>query len=486
MRLGLTQVPRLEQRLVQSPQLIQAMQILQLPLLDLQGRIEQELLENPFLEVAEPPPEETNGASAAPPARVPSGDGAALPTDWEPKAIQTLEAFERLAGERPPRRPRGADGDAEGKQEALANTPEVPRSLAEQLLPQIGFLELDESEIGIAEYLVSSLDPRGYLRTSVTEVASDPDLSTTPERVAAVLEKLRKLGPPGLFAHDLRECLLLQLQASYGPEAPQTLEYILVDRHLEDVAMNRLPKIARELARSIDEVKDAVETIRNLNPNPGGGDVSELNGAVVPDIVVHEVDGSYEVRLERGSVPELRVAGDIAKLLEQSKGDAKVHEFLERKYQSARWFKEAVERRRVTLEKICRAIFERQKEFLERGAEGLRPLRMQEVADEVGVHISTVSRAISGKHADTPRGVFALKYFFVGGTVTDAGAFESQTAIKELVRKIIETEDHRNPLSDEEIGKLLARNDGVPIARRTVTKYRKALKIPASSQRKVY
>jgi len=471
--------------MVQSPQLIQAMQILQLPLLDLQGRIEQELLENPFLEVAEPPPEETTNGNAAP-ERPAATTPEPVPTDWEPRAVQTLEAFERLAGERPPRRPRGSDENEEARQEALANTPEMPRTIADHLRPQLGFLELSEKELAIAEYLISSLDPRGYLRAPIEEIASDPELATTSEEVARVIEKLRPLGPPGLFAHDVRECLLLQLAAHYGPLAPQTLEYQLVERHLEDVAMNRLPKIAREREQSIEDVKEAVETIRHLNPNPAGGDVFEPNAAVVPDVVIQEVDGKYELRLERGSVPELRVSGDIAKLLEQAKNDEKVHQFLERKYQSARWFKEAVERRRVTLEKICRAILERQKEFLERGAEGLRPLRMQEVADEVGVHISTVSRAISGKYVDTPRGVFPLKYFFVGGTVTEDGEYESQTAIKELVRRIIEKEDPKNPLSDEEIGKMLAASNGVPIARRTVTKYRKALKIPASSQRKVY
>lgn len=486
MRLGLTQSPRLEQRLIQSPQLIQAMQVLQLPLLDLQGRIEQELLENPFLEVAEPAPEDTNGAVVPARQATTSPEEPGLTSEWDAKAVRTLEAFERLAGERGPRRPRGGDEDAERKAEALANTPQQPRTLAELLLPQLGFLDFDEKEHAIAEYLVFSLDPRGYLRSPIEEIAADPEIAATTDQVLSVLERLRTLGPPGLFARDLRECLLLQLKRTFGADAPQTLEYALVDRFLEDVAQNRLPKIARELQRNIDDLKEAIETIRTLNPSPGGGDVFEPSASVVPDVVVQEVEGIYEIRLERGSVPELRVSGDIAKLLEQAKADPKVHEFLERKYQSARWFKEAIERRRITLDKICRAIFRRQKEFLERGTEGLRPLKMQEVADEVGVHISTVSRAISGKYVDTPRGVFPLKFFFVGGTVTEDGEFESQTAIKELVRKIIESEDPRNPLSDEEIGKRLAERDGVPIARRTITKYRKALKIPASSQRKVY
>src|SRR5262245_8926013 len=199
MRLGLTQSPRLEQRLIQSPQLIQAMKVLQLPLIDLQGRIEQELLENPFLEVAEPAPEDVNGVAAPPRPAAPASETPAGPlADWESKAIQTLEAFERLAGERSPRRPRGSDEDAERKAEALANTPRLARNVAELLMPQIGFLELDEKEHAIAEYLVSSLDPRGYLRTPIEEIALDPDLATTPEQVSAVIEKLRPLGPPGL------------------------------------------------------------------------------------------------------------------------------------------------------------------------------------------------------------------------------------------------------------------------------------------------
>lgn len=472
---------------MQSPQLIQAMQILQLPLLDLQGRIEQELLENPFLEVSEPSSgEETNGSPHAPERTRGSETETPSTGDWEPQAIRTLEAFERLAGERAPRKPRTSSEADDQRLEALANAPQQARSLAEVLEPQLGLLDFNEQELRVAQYLVASVDPRGYLRIPPEELALNPELQTTLEQVAAIIEKLRTLGPPGIFARDLRECLLLQLRASFGESASETLEFKLVDRFLEDVAMNRLPKIVRELGVEMDELKEAIEALRHLNPNPGGGEGFEMNARVVPDIVIHEVDGDYEIRLERGSIPELRVSGDIAKLLEQAKQDPKVHEFLERKYQSARWFKEAIERRRLTLDKICRAVFRRQRDFLEKGAEGLKPLRMQEVADEVGVHISTVSRAISGKYADTPRGVFPLKYFFVGGTVTEDGEFESQTAIKELVRKIIANEDPHAPLSDEEIGKLLAQKEGVPIARRTVTKYRKALKIPSSGQRRIY
>ncbi len=484
-RLGLTQSPRLEQRLVQSPQLIQAMQILQLPLLDLQGRIEQELLENPFLEVAEPVQEETTPAPPQADRSRTDGEDQAL-AEWEPKAIETWEVFQRMAGEAPPRRPRGSEESEERRQEALANTPQHARSIAELLTPQLGLLDLTEKEHEVAEYLVSSVDDRGYLREPVEEIASDAELGTTQDQVRTVIAKLQTLGPPGLFAIDLRECLLLQLEAIFHENARQMTEYVLVDRFLEDVAMNRLPKIAKELGVEIDVLKEAIETIRHLNPNPAGGEVSEPTAKVVPDVIVREVDGEYEIRLERGSVPELRVSGDIAKLLSQAKNDPKVHEFLERKFQSARWFKEAIERRRLTLDKICRTIFQRQRDFLDSGPQSLHPLRMQEVADEVGVHISTVSRAISGKYVDTPRGVYALKYFFVGGTVTDQGEYESQTAIKELVRKIVDGEDKQDPKSDEQIAADLSRVNGVPIARRTVTKYRKALNIPASGQRKVY
>jgi RNA polymerase sigma-54 factor len=487
-RLGLTQSPRLEQRLVQSPQLIQAMQILQLPLLDLQGRIEQELLENPFLEVAEPVLDDFGGASVpAPPDphREHESNGEVI-AEWENKARQTLEAFERLAGERSPRRPRGSSEDDERRQEALANAPQYVRSIAELLEPQLGLLDLDEKQLTIAHYLLASTDARGYLRITPAELATDPELNAGLSEIQAVIARLRTLAPPGAFASDLRECLLLQLKSQFTVDAENRLEYILVDQFLEDVAMNRLPKIAQKTGRELDEIKEAIETIRQLNPNPAGGDVSEPTARIVPDVIVTEVDGNYEVRLERGNVPELRVSNDIVKLLEQAKSDPKVREFLERKFQSARWFKEAIERRRLTLEKICRAIFERQRDFLLSGPESLHPLRMQEIADEVGVHISTVSRAISGKYVDTPRGIYPLKYFFVGGTVTEDGEVESQTSIKELVKKIIESEDRKNPLSDEEIGKMLAAKNGVPIARRTVTKYRKALNIPASSQRKAY
>lgn len=455
-------------------------------MLDLQGRIDQELLENPFLEIAEPAPDELTAPKREDPPH-PQGENGERPlADWEPAAIRTLEAFERLAGDRLPRRPRGGDESDERRQEALNNAPQEAKTLSEVFTPQLGLLGFSEKQQIIAEYILASVDPRGYLRITPEEIASDPDLGASAEEVVYVIGKLRTLGPPGLFAKDLRECLLLQLVDHFQENAPQTLEYILVDKHLEDIAMNRLPKILREVGRDMTELKDAIDTIKNLNPNPAGGEFSEPNVRIVPDVIVSEVDGNYEIRLERGTVPDLRVVGDIAKMLAQAKQDPKVHEFLERKFQSAKWFKEAIERRRLTLEKICRAIFDRQRDFLDKGPQALRPLRMQEIADEVGVHISTVSRAISGKYVDSPRGIYALKYFFVGGTVTDDGEYESQTAIKELVKKIVDTEDKKKPLSDEEIGKLLSERNGVPIARRTVTKYRKALNIPASSQRKLY
>ena len=212
------------------------------------------------------------------------------------------------------------------------------------------------------------------------------------------------------------------------------------------------------------------------------------NATVQPDVVVEEVDGDYEIRLERGSVPELKVSPVYAQLLEEAKKNPEVFEFLRKKIDAAKWFIDAVQQRQLTLYKIAREIFRRQRDFLDHGISHLHPMRMQDVAEseDVGVHISTVSRAIAGKYAQTPRGIFPLKWFFTGGTRTETGQLASQKSIKQRIADILENEDKTRPLSDDEVARILQKEDGLKIARRTVTKYRKALNIPASTQRREY
>ena|GEM_PF-16462 len=621
----------MEQRLIQSPQMIQAMQVLQLPLLELSERIEQELTENPFLEVVEPE-RDVAGADGADAADGGAAEARAERADAGPASdgadamLDYLERMDRDFGDGgPPRAAGGEEGDR--KYEAMLNAPESARTLAAEVLDQLIALELTDRERTVLEYVVWSLDERGYLtETPATlaheltrevqralgasgvdaileeagapsavfaeepptleepirpasdaadEVAArlgepegpdpagadparadpakagaaradaaeegtastlalepseedgaiqtpavspdghasgkdasaidtsaidtggeargedaldDGDMVVTEDEVRDALERLREAVHPGLGALDLRECLLLQLPSKglWNPLMRQ-----LIERHLEDVRANRLPQIARSTGHDIEEVKAAIELLQGLDPSPGAG-FGEASAEVIhPEVMVHldEEDGTIEVRLDRERTPSLRMSPmyqtqAFRKLLKE--GDPEERDWARKKLEAASWFIDALAQRQSTLERISTALFQRQKGFLERGKEALKPLRMQEIADEVGVHISTVSRGVAGKHAQTPRGIFPLKFFFTGGTTKSSGEATSQISIKERIKAIVAAEDPARPLSDEGIAKALEDSEGIKIARRTVTKYRKALEIASSTQRRQY
>ncbi len=460
--------------MVQSPQMIQAMQVLQLPTVELADRIDKELLENPFLEVKENgPPKDQDTSLDAQTAQASSSP------------METLDQWEAGASElRAPQRFQRVARDATDRAyEALQNTPNREKSLSQALISQLHLLDLSEKEVALGEYIIYSLDDRGYLTESPEMIAQSVGEEVSPEEVAKIIHTLQELGPPGLAARNLKECLLLQIDSLPGDH---DLLRLVVENHLEDLQANRLPKIAKDLGRSISEIKIALEMIRKLDPKPGSRSGGEPTAVINPDVVVEEIDGNYEVRLERGSLPELQISSSYREMLTRVKADPKVFEFLKKRIEAAKWFMDAVYQRQFTIEKICRAIVRRQKDFLDKGIDALHPLKMQEIADEVGVHISTVSRAISGKYVQTPRGIFELKFFFTGGTRTESGEVASQTSIKEKIVEIIAAENRRQPLSDEEIAKKLKDQDGLPIARRTITKYRKTLDIPPSHLRRQF
>ncbi|MEW6074544.1 MAG: RNA polymerase factor sigma-54 [Planctomycetota bacterium] len=471
MRLGLSQSARLEQRLVQSPQMIQAMQILQLSTLDLEHRVAEELLENPFLEVDESRAEE----------EAPAPEGPARDADAVEGMVEVLERYERDFGDGRAMRPARSD-DGERKLEAMQNTPATYHSLGDALMDQIALADFDVRRRAIAEFLAYSLDHRGYLPEPLETLAAECDIDgVTVEELAEVLEALRRATHPALGARDLRECLLLQL----GPlHLDIPLIRTLLHDHIEDITTNRLPRIARTTGYSIEDIKEAIGMIRTLDPVPGREYGEAPAETIHPDVVVEEVDGSFEVRLTREGVPRLTVSSSYKSLLRQTpKGDA-VHQWVKQRLENARWFIDALEQRESTLLRIARAIFGRQRPFLQRGIKALQPLRMLEVADETAVHISTVSRAVAGKYAQTPHGILPLRFFFSGGTAKASGGMASQASIKQRIREMVEQEDAASPLSDDRLAEVLRERDGIKIARRTITKYRKALGIPASSQRR--
>lgn len=475
MRLGLSQVLRPEQRLIQSPQMIQAMQVLQYPLLELRDRIDMELEENALLDrkEAERSAEETRESNER---------DEPTPEDISLATFEQLEEIERRRRDNDAGTSTRFSGDADAKFEALANSPGRAETLSEHLVFQVMLdEELSDEERERVEFVVYSLDRDGRLVASDEELAEE--LGCTAEEIAEAVDIVRALDPAGVGARSLSECLLLQLdRIADGPE----LARVICRDHLENLSMNRLPRIARETGSSVESVKEAIEFLRgNLHPHPGAPYGEVVNQAIVPDVVVEEIDGRLELRVEREGLPELQLSPIYKRLLQEAKGDAKVLEYLRKKIEGAKWFIDAIQQRQSTIQRIATAVTQRQAEFLRKGIRYLKPLRMQDIADEVGVHISTVSRAISGKYIQTPQGIFDMKRFFSAGTRADSGELVSQQAVKQKLKEIVDGEDQKRPLSDDAIVQLLEK-DGIRIARRTVTKYRKALGIPSSTQRRSY
>ena len=418
MRLGLTQNLRAEQRMVQSPQMIQAMQILQCPMIELQGQIEQELQENVFLEVNEDTERRREeGATDTDGNRVELDDGRRdedeKPTLEERLSSQFEHEIDQLEQRTQPlgTRTRGSEEESDRRLEMLYNTPDHGVTLSEHLLEQVREQDVATPLYTVAEHIVFSLDDNARLADNAEQIAMD--LQAPLPLVEQAIDLIRSLDPPGVGAADLRDCLLMQLdRMSYV--RPLTRQ--LVEHHLDDLALNKLPKIAKETGTSIDEIKDSWAFIRDvLNPHPGALFTQSRNSSVVPDVIVQEVDGQFEVRTERGSLPELVISASYRNLLREARSDPKVHEYLRKKIESAKWFIEAVHQRQNTIQRIASEIVRRQEQFLRHGVQHLVPMKMQEVADTVGVHISTVSRAINGKYVETPQGIFEIKRFFSGG-----------------------------------------------------------------------
>ncbi|MHC4481786.1 MAG: RNA polymerase factor sigma-54, partial [Planctomycetota bacterium] len=457
MRLEASLQARQEMRLKLAPQIIQSIEILQLPLLELRDRIDQELLENPLLEVSSA--DEEQGEQEATAAEVDEEmgpveePGEEPETEADPQEEENYEAVEDIirqaedeADWRTPRR--SYSGEEDGKRAAIENSPAPDISLEEHLRRQLAYFDIDPVIHAICENIVANLDWRGYLEYPLEEIGASMNGQPTPEQAQEALDIVQRLEPPGIGARGIEECLILQLDPR-GPDYDFLKR--LIEGHFEDVLKNRYPKVARAMDCSIERLKEAVEEIGRLNPIPGALFGEEGAPHVMPDLRVELVDGQYRVMLEDASLPSLRIAGYYARQLQQKDLDPKTEEYLRKKLQSARWLIDAIQQRRSTLYNITSAIVETQREFLGKGPMHLKPLKMQDVADEVGVHVSTVSRAMAGKYIQTPRGIYSLKHFFTGGVEKEDGEMESWEVVRQKLQQVIDGEDKSNPLSDEQI-----------------------------------
>jgi RNA polymerase sigma-54 factor len=482
MRLDTSQQMRTDMRLRMAPRMIQSMEILQLPLMALQERIDQELSENPVLIDLR----ETASPEADPEAEAEAESTAPAEPEPEPAEFDTADDsddwFESYGEAHRPSRAALSE-EADRKHDAMQNMASRPRSLHDDLADQLGFLDTDPTVHALAEYIIFNLDDNGYLNLDLNEVVRDFGGDATLAQAGEALALVQKLDPPGVGARNLRECLLLQL----SPDVPcRDILHVLISNHLDDLQQNRLPAIEKKTGIPIEKIKEAIEHLRRLNPRPGSRFTPENAQYVVPDLIVEANEhGGYDVRLVDDRTPQLAISRYYQKQLKNKQTDPAAREFIQKRIQSARWLIESIEQRRNTLLKVARAIIDHQKDFLDKGPEAIEPLKMQQIADRVHVHVTTVSRAVDDKWVQTPRGIFALKRFFGGGTTTTDGEEVAWDTIKQKLLEIIAKEDKQNPLSDEEIVEELGRH-GFPVARRTVTKYRRTLRIPSSRQRKQF
>jgi len=483
---------RLEQRMKLSPRIIQAMEILQLPLMALQERIEQELISNPCLEQGELTSEDL---IPDPPADEPGperGDEAMVVPDDDShrQDFERLDEFEAAYGdvmdwsERP--RPRAATGERDPKMDALANTPAPGQSLMDYLLQQWAFVEIDEDVKRAGRAIIAAIDERGYVSQPLEELVREGHEPVSMEALTAALPLIQRLDPPGVGGRDLRECLLIQLDIEAAAGLDVALQRTLVDQHLRDIELNHIPQIAKRTGRTVEEINEAIHGLGRLDTRPGLLIGSHPTPFILPDAMVEvDDDGELVVTTSGGDGPGLQLSQQYRKMARSGQIDAKTKDFLRKNLQSAQWLIGAIGQRKRTLHRVVDEVFAAQREFLERGREALKPLPMTDVARKVGVHVATVSRAVAGKYVQTPRGIFPLRMFFSGGKTSSAGEDMAWDAIKARLKEIVDDEDKSKPLSDDLVAEALQAR-GIKIARRTVAKYRNLLNIPSARQRRKY
>lgn len=493
MKGGLNQSLRLGQELKINPRLYQAMDMLYMPLLDLQQHLKQELLTNPFLEMLEED-EEEEGAEEQAEAEIEASPEVAVEepnantddeTNWEEILLDGFESP-------------GGMNEQRDDREQYESVSVGAQHLDDHLLEQVKLLDLSPRQLLIAEEFIGDINDDGYLAASLEEILEgindvvakaaeqagrdDEKLPFyTMAEAEAMLAIIQRLDPPGIGARDLRECLLLQLQDS-GQAG--SLADRLVRDFFQELIAHRWSDVARKVGVTTTEVQRAADDIAKLNPKPGLAQSGKQDNYVVPDMVVEKIDGQYMVFVNDGNLPRLklsRIYQDIAR--DKKKFDGENREFITNKLNAAQWLIQAIEQRRHTMLKVMHFIVDRQREFFEKGVQYLKPLTLREVADAIGMHESTVSRVTNEKYAQTPRGVLPLKFFFSSGLSTVDGEDVSARGIKDTISKLVNDENPKNPLTDQGIVEILER-DGIQIARRTVAKYREQLGVLSARMRK--
>ena len=494
MRMSFGQEMRMAQKQVLAPRMIQSMEILQLPVMALEERIEEEIQNNETLEMEEagldgPVPEAVGLIGDAEPTTVErTVDEKPLVVDQDHANQADFERTYDWANEYPDSdddrsRPSAAQIEQAGDRylDVMANMAERPETLCDHLHAQISNYELSDVERAAADKVIYNLDANGYLPMPLEDLV---DAEGPPEQITHLYKALaavQNMDPPGVGARDLKECLLLQIRHD-TPNARNLRR--LVSSHLEDLAGNRLPVIERKTGLSIDQIEQLREQLHSLKPKPGAIFSSPIVVPVKPDVYVdHQPDGTWKVRLEEIDLPNLRISPLYRDMLMSPDTDAGTREYIKRKINSAQWLIDAIEQRRSTLLKTAQAIVDHQTRFFAEGPDAIEPLKMQQIADRIGMHVTTVSRAVDDKWLQTPRGLHSLRKFFVGGTTSADGEEVAWDTVRLKLQEIVDGEPKDAPFSDDDLVSELGKR-GIVVARRTVTKYRKAMKIPSSRQRR--
>jgi RNA polymerase sigma-54 factor len=461
------------QKLIMTPELRQAITVLQLSALELSMYIEQQLEENPLLELREDETERGEEVGVAVEQYMPENEDAdrkEYDLDWE-------EYFQDSSDLGVVRQERIQEQEEYSYENFLSQS----MTLSEHLLFQLNLSPCKGVDRLIGEYIIGNLDEHGYLRMSLEEVASR--LGVSESRVARVLNVIQGFDPPGVGARNLEECLLIQVKQLGIKDI--VLERLIKD-YLVDLSKGRLNRIAQELGISVQDVQRSADLLKTLDPKPGRNYSDNSARYIVPDVILEKVDGEYVILVNDVAIPRITINSTYRSVLSKDKNhDSRTRRFVESKLNAAAWLIRSIEQRRLTLYKVASCLVELQRDFLDNGVKYLKPLNLKKVAGMVGLHESTVSRATSNKYIQTPQGVFEMKYFFSTGLSNSTGNATSAESIKKMLQEIIAREDSRSPLNDQQISDLF-RMRGISISRRTVAKYRDELGIAAIRKRKRY
>jgi RNA polymerase sigma-54 factor len=472
---GMQQSQSLALQQILAPQLQQSLLILQTPLLELRNLVQQEMETNPVLEELsdEPSIDGPNGAE-------PSADNnfkeefeklASLDEEWRDYMAQSASySSEGFRGSQ----------EAQDKRQFFFDSIAVQETLQQNLVSQLNQTALNADDRKTAELIIGNIDDNGFLQSTPEEMALGSGILK--EDFEKILALIQGFYPPGVGARDLRECLLIQLQRE-GRESG--IEYKIVSEYMEDLGKRRFPEIARRMGISVEEVQEAANNIARLNPRPGQVFAAAPQNYVLPDVTVEKVDGDYQIILNNEQIPHLRISNTYKDIIAQDNNGSEVKDYIRDKIRSGKFLIRSIHQRQQTISNIAHQIVSRQRDFFEHGPSHLKPMTMGEIADAVGVHETTVSRAVSGKYMATPQGIFEMKYFFTPGYQTSTGESMSNTSVKEAILDLVKHEDGNAPLSDQEIVEILSQR-GIPIARRTVAKYRTELNILPSHMRRKY